>query len=157
MATDITNGESVVISEGRVVDAVRISSGIPLLFEAVEYEGRMLVDGGLSNPLPVDVAIKEGADIIIAVGFINPKLPNVSSPGNFINQMFTILINELLKLKMAFYSLAHHSEIILIIPEFKEDIQLTETNRIPEIVALGEEETKKHIDYIKRLIASEFE
>ena len=110
--------------------------------------------GGDIDSYTIDLNIKEGADIIIAVGFINPKLPNVSSPGNFINQMFTILINELLKLKMAFYSLAHHSEIIMIIPEFKEDIQLTETNRIPEIVALGEEETKKHIDYIKRLIDS---
>ena len=70
--------------------------------------------------------------------------------------MFTILINELLKLQMAFYSLAHHSEIILIIPEYKEDFQLTDTKRIPEIVALGEKETEKHIDYIKRVFASDY-
>ena len=156
VGTDITNGKPVVISEGSIVDAVRISSGIPVLFEAVKYKGKILVDGGLSNPLPVDVAIKEGADIIIAVGFITPKLRSVSSPGKFINQMFTILINELLKLQMAFYSLAHHSEIILIIPEYKEDFQLTDTKRIPEIVALGEKETEKHIDYIKRLFASDY-
>lgn len=153
VATDITNGESVVISEGKIVDAVRMSSGIPVLYEAVEYKGKILVDGGLSNPLPVDVAIKEGADIIIAIGFNTPKLPDVSSPGNFIGQMFTILKNELIALQMAFYGLAHHSEIIIVIPEFEEDYKLTDTHKIPEIIALGAKETEKHIDYIKRLIA----
>lgn len=154
IGTDITTGESVVISEGRIADAVRISSGIPLLFEAVEYNGKILVDGGLSNPLPVDVAIKEGADIIVAVGFQSPPLPNVSSPGNYISQMYSILSNELLALKMAFYGLAHHSEIVIVMPEFKEDYKLTDTHKIPEIVALGEKETEKHIKYLKRLLAS---
>ncbi len=143
------------ISEGKVVDAVRMSSGLPILYEAVEYKGKILVDGGLSNPLPVDVAIKEGANIIIAVGFRRPKLPNVVSVGNFISQMFNILTNELLTLKMAFFNLAHHSEIIIVIPEFEEDYKLTDTHKIPEIIALGEKETEKHIDYIKRLVISD--
>jgi len=156
VATDISSGEPVVISEGSIVDAVRISSGVPVLFEAVEYKGKILVDGGISNPLPVDVAIKEGADIIVAVGFKIPKLPDVSSPGNFIGQMFAILKNELLSLRMAFYGLAHHSEIVLVIPEFESEYKLTDTHKIPEIIAYGERETEKHIGYIKRLIASNF-
>jgi len=156
VGTDITKGESVVISDGKVADAVRMSSGIPLLFEATEYKGKILVDGGLANPLPVDVAIKEGADIIIAVGFKVPQLPNVSSPGNFISQMFAILKNELLSLRMGFYSLAHHSEIIMIIPDFDRDYKLSDTDLIPEIIALGEKETEKHIGYLKRLLASDF-
>jgi NTE family protein len=155
VATDIKNGEAVTISDGRVADAIRASSGLPILFEAVEYKGRTLIDGGISNPLPVDVAIKEGANIIIAVGFKKPKLPNVVSAGNFIAQMFTILTNELLTLKMAFFNLAHHSEIIVIIPDFEEEIKLTDVDKIPAIIAVGEKETEKHIDYIKRLMDSD--
>lgn len=156
VATDIKNGDTVVISEGRVADAVRISSGVPILFEAIDYGGRALVDGGLSNPLPVDVAIKEGANIIIAVGFMKPKLPNVVSAGNFIAQMFSILTNQLLSLKMAFFNLAHYSEIIAIIPEFEEDIQLTEVHKIPLIIERGEQEAEKYIEYLKKLLASDF-
>jgi NTE family protein len=156
VATDLKTGEPIILSEGKIADAVRASSGFPLIFEAIEQNGMYLTDGGLSNPLPVDVAIKEGADIIIAVGFKTPQLLDVSSPGNFINQMFTILINELLSLKMAFYGLAHHSEIITIIPEFKESISLTDVHKIPEIIGFGEKETEKHIDYIKRLFASNY-
>jgi NTE family protein len=156
VATDIKTGEPVVIADGRVADAVRISSGIQLLFEAVEYKGKLLVDGGISNPLPVDVAIKEGADVIVAVGFQTPKLPDVTSPGRFISQMFTVLSNELLSLKMAFYGLAHHSEIVIIIPEFEEDYKLTDTHKIPEIIALGAKETEKHIGYIRQLMDTGF-
>ncbi len=144
------------ISEGSIVDAIRISSGIPVLYEAVEYKGKFLVDGGLSNPLPVDVAIKEGADIIVAVGFKSPLQPEISSPGSFISQMTSILGSELLSLKMAFYGLAHHSEIVMVIPEFEEEIKLTDTHKIPEIIALGEKETEKHIGYLKRLLESGF-
>lgn len=156
VTTDIKTGDSVVISDGRIADAVRISSGVPPLFNAVYRNGKYLADGGLSNPLPADVAIKEGANIIVAVGFQTPHLPNLSSPGNFGSQMFTILKNELLTLKMAFYGLAHHSEIVLVIPEFDQDYKLTDAHRIPEIIARGEAETEKHIRYLKRLIASDF-
>jgi NTE family protein len=155
VGTDINTGEPVVISNGRLVKAIRISSGIPVLWEAVEHEGRLLTDGGLSNPLPVDVAIKEGAKIIIAVGFKNPKLPNVVGVGNFIAQMFNILTSELLALKMGFFGLAHHSEIVMIIPEFEGEIKLTDVHKIPEIILQGEKETAKHIKYIRQLIESD--
>jgi NTE family protein len=156
VATDIRTGEAAVISEGRVADAVRMSSGFPILFEAIEHKNMFLLDGGLSNPLPVDVAIKEGANIIIAMGFENPKLPNVIGIGSFISQMFNILTNQLLSLKMAFYTHAHHSEIVVIIPEFDENISLTDVHKLPAIIEQGQIEAEKHIKYIKSLITSGF-
>jgi NTE family protein len=57
----------VVINQGKVIDAVRASISIPGVFTPVKYQDYYLVDGGLVNPIPVDVTRNMGADIIIAV------------------------------------------------------------------------------------------
>jgi len=67
IAADIETGEEVIIQEGPLVDAMRASSSIPGVFVPVKYRRQFLVDGGLVNPLPVDVARRIGADIVIAV------------------------------------------------------------------------------------------
>ena len=67
VATIIENGAEVVINQGKVIDAVRASISIPGIFTPVKYQDYYLVDGGLVNPVPVDVTKNMGADIIIAV------------------------------------------------------------------------------------------
>jgi NTE family protein len=67
VATDIMTGDQVSISEGSVLDAVRASISIPVVFTVAKNQGRYLVDGGLVNPVPVSVAKEMGADFIIAV------------------------------------------------------------------------------------------
>ena len=111
-----------------------------------------LIDGGVANPLPIDVAIKEGADIIIAAGFETPLHPDVNSVRKFISQRFYLLVSKLLHFRIAFYSLASNSEIVIINPEFEENIKLTDVQKIPELIEAGKKETTKHIGYLKRLI-----
>ena len=65
VATDIVTGEAVVLGEGDLATAIRASMSIPALFPPVEIGGRLLVDGGVVNNLPVDVARAMGADIVI--------------------------------------------------------------------------------------------
>lgn len=67
IATDIITGDEVVINEGSVLEAVRASFSIPVIFTVVKNRGRYLVDGGLVNPVPVSVVKEMGADFIIAV------------------------------------------------------------------------------------------
>ncbi|UCV17731.1 patatin-like phospholipase family protein [Ferribacterium limneticum] len=67
LATDIVNGDEVVIRHGDVIEAVRASISVPGIFTPVRSNGRILVDGGLTNPVPVSVARAMGADIVIAV------------------------------------------------------------------------------------------
>jgi NTE family protein len=67
VATDIVSGEEVAIDRGDVIDAVRASISVPGVFTPMRSNGRILVDGGLTNPVPVSVARKMGADIVIAV------------------------------------------------------------------------------------------
>jgi NTE family protein len=66
VATDIKTGEKIVFTEGDVAPAVRASINIPGIFEPVEYRQRYLVDGGIVDFLPVDVARQLGADWVLA-------------------------------------------------------------------------------------------
>ncbi len=67
VATDIVSGEEVVIRSGDVIEAVRASISVPGIFTPVRSNGRILVDGGLTNPVPVSAARAMGAEFVIAV------------------------------------------------------------------------------------------
>lgn len=67
VATDLHSGAEVWMREGSIADAVRASIALPGLFTPVVREGRLLVDGGLVNPVPASLARAMGADIVIAV------------------------------------------------------------------------------------------
>lgn len=66
IASDMETGEEVVITKGSVLEAVRASIAMPVLFTPVKNQGRFLVDGGFANPLPVDTVKNMGATFIIA-------------------------------------------------------------------------------------------
>lgn len=67
VAVDIVTGKEVLITEGPVASAVRASCSLPGFFTPVQHEGRLLVDGGVRNNIPVKAARKLGADFVIAV------------------------------------------------------------------------------------------
>lgn len=151
-ATDYRKGEQVIISEGRVADAVRASIALPLIFEPKKIGDRLLVDGFLTGPLPVGVAIQEGADVILAMGFESKNQAPFDSITNYMMNLVGIYTSNMLHAAIAFYSLAHHDEIIMVVPDLADDIHLFDTDRIPEIIAAGEVEARKHLDYIIRLV-----
>jgi NTE family protein len=74
VATDFITGEEVIFDKGPLVDAIMASIAIPTVFQPVLLNNRYLIDGGLSNPLPISVAKEMGAQKIIAVNVSpNPK------------------------------------------------------------------------------------
>lgn len=79
VATDIISGEEIVINQGSVLEAVRASFSMPIIFTVVKRNGRYLVDGGLVNPVPVSVLKNMGADFIIAVN-VMPRLNKKLEP-----------------------------------------------------------------------------
>ena len=74
VAADIATGEEVVIDSGNLGMAIRASMSIPAVFTPAEIDGRLLVDGGIVNNLPISVARNMGADIVIAVDISTPLL-----------------------------------------------------------------------------------
>jgi len=67
VATDLNWGTRVVIDRGSIARAVHASSAIPGLFEPVSHLGKILVDGGVSDNIPISVARERGADLVVAV------------------------------------------------------------------------------------------
>jgi len=67
VATDLNRGTRVVLDRGPLARAIRASCAIPGVFQPVEHQGRLLVDGGTVDNLPIAVAREKGADIVIAV------------------------------------------------------------------------------------------
>jgi NTE family protein len=74
VATDLASGERVVLARGSLVRAVRASLGTPVNLRPVRWEGRLLVDGGLVDNLPVGPARSLGADVVVAVDVQSPLL-----------------------------------------------------------------------------------
>lgn len=70
VATDVESMEEVVIMEGSVLEALRASISIPVIFCPLEWGGRFLIDGGIVNPMPVDVVRNMGAGVVIAVNVL---------------------------------------------------------------------------------------
>ena len=67
VTTDLISGDTVVINEGPLVDAVMASGSMPGIFKPIVYGDRLLTDGGVSDPLPLDILRSYGPDITIAV------------------------------------------------------------------------------------------
>jgi NTE family protein len=84
MAADLLTGEEVPIRSGPLAPAVRASSALPVIFNPVPYNGRLLVDGGLVNNLPITSALEMGADYVIAVNVSQATEPT-EPPENILD------------------------------------------------------------------------
>jgi NTE family protein len=97
VATDLETGTAVVLGEGDLTSALRASMSVPGIFAPVERNGRLLVDGGVADNLPVDVARAMGVDrlIVVDAGFPLERDRNrLGSVTNVTNQMLNILIRR---------------------------------------------------------------
>ena len=152
VATDFYSGEEVVLSSGRIVDAARASSAIPMIFPPWTIDGRLLVDGAVCNPLPVDVAIKEGGDVIIAIGFELPIRRRMNSYTAVTTHFNSLYMNNILKSTFAFYNAVHHAEIIPVLPKFEKQIGGFDHHQLPYIIDQGEKAAEEQIPYLKKLL-----
>lgn len=145
VATDIVTGEKVIFKDGPISDAVRASISIPGIFVPEKVNGRLLVDGGVVDRVPVSVVKEMGADIVIAVDVSHVKVnTEITSIYDVIMQSLDILQMENVK----------HREIasdFMIRPRVEMYSSKAFTN-IEEIIMIGEEEARKHTQRIKETI-----
>ncbi len=154
VATSLADGRQVTLSNGRILDAVRASVAIPYVWNPWPVNGEMLLDGCLSAPLPVDVAIREGADLILAMGFESPYPRRIRSATRYAFQLNSIYTNNLLRANYAFHNLAHHAEIIPILPEFDGNVGLFDTHRLAHVIERGERAAEEQLPYLRQLLAT---
>lgn len=96
VATDIGKGERVVFSEGDLALAVRASMAVPGAYAPIRVDGRLMVDGGLVDNVPIDVVRAMGVDRVIVVDVSGPLMPEseLDSPVAVSLQMITVLMQQ---------------------------------------------------------------
>ena len=96
VAVDLVSKKEVVFRSGYFVDAIRASMAIPGFFAPVRMNDMVLVDGGMLNNYPVDVAKEMGADIIIGVklGFDDNRSSDIDNIGDIVNELLALYMEE---------------------------------------------------------------
>lgn len=145
VAADIVTGEEVVLDHGSLADTMRASMSVPGLFTPITIDGHLLVDGGVINNLPVDVAKRMGADIVIAVDISTPlkSQEELGNPIAILNQMVGL---QMVKATEKQRKLAD----IVIIPDLKNYSSSSFGNAV-EISTLGEEAARARFDDLRQL------
>ena len=140
MATDIETGESVVLDHGSLAQAMRASMSVPGAIAPVEIDGRLLVDGGIANNLPIDEARKLCGDVIIAVNISTPPLKRdeITSALSVTAQLINFLGKQTVDQQIK--SLGPND--VLISPDLG-DISAGSFERSKEAIKIGEDATAR--------------
>lgn len=145
VATDLVSGEKVVFKKGPVAEAVRASIAIPGIFVPEKLDGRLFVDGGVVDRIPVSVAKEMGADIVVAVDVSHVKF------NSDITSIFDVIIQSIDIMQMELVANREVASDVMIRPRV-EMYDSKAFKNIEEIITIGEEEAKKHIERIKQCI-----
>ncbi|AOZ14328.1 MULTISPECIES: patatin-like phospholipase family protein [Pseudomonas] len=103
VATDIVNGEKVVFRKGHLPQVIRASMSIPAVFAPVEINGQLLVDGGMVDNIPVDVAREMGVDLVIVVDIGTPLRgrKQLNTVFDILNQSITLMTRSNSEVQLA--------------------------------------------------------
>lgn len=137
VATDINTGAPFVIDHGSLALAMRASMSLPGIFNPVEIDGHVLVDGGLVNQVPVDVVRDMGADAVIAVDVGTPleKLDVDASLVAVLNQMTGMLTTGNTHAQLATLG----SRDILIVPALGKDVGTGDFTKGKQALEIGDQ------------------
>ncbi len=152
LAADLETGAAVVLRDGLVRDAVRASTSIPLVFPPKETNGRLLIDGAVVDPLPIDVAIRDGAGAIVAMAFDLPYRGRLKSMAAVQEQVTAIYTNGLLRARFAFHTLAHHGEIVPVVPTFERPISMFDVEMVGYLIERGEAAARAQLPFIEAVL-----
>ncbi|HMC83338.1 MAG TPA: patatin-like phospholipase family protein [Candidatus Polarisedimenticolia bacterium] len=139
VATDIRSGRPVILKEGSVARAVRASVSLPLYMRPVTWGDYLLVDGGMTNPIPCDVAINEGAEVILAMSFGSSLDTPLEGPLSLLNQVVRVSASNLIRVQDDLHRTVHRGEIVGIYPAFDHVHSFFNFHTMEEIISRGEE------------------
>ncbi|CAK9890652.1 MULTISPECIES: patatin-like phospholipase family protein [Pseudomonas] len=134
VATDIASGEKVVFRRGHLPQVIRASMSIPAVFAPVELDGRLLVDGGMVDNIPLDVAREMGVDVAIVVDIGTPlrNRKQLATVVDVLNQSITLMTRRNSEEQLA----ALHRDDILIQPPLSS-FGVTDFGRAQEMIDAG--------------------
>lgn len=151
VATDIDSGEEVVIQEGPLHRAIAASATFPGIHYPIRYNDHFLVDGGIVNKLPADVALRLGAEIVIAVEVSSPLAKEVKNSIDVLTQAETITGRELMRVKLEAVREQLGERLIVLRPAL-DKISMLSLDEVSAAAREGEREAQKHLERIKALL-----
>lgn len=139
VATDIASGEKVVFRKGHLPRVIRASMSIPAVFAPVEMDGRLLVDGGMTDNIPLDVARDMGVDIAIVVDIGTPlrSRQRLATVVDVLNQSITLMTRRNSEEQLA----TLHKNDVLIQPPLAS-FGVTDFGRAQEMIDAGYRATR---------------
>jgi NTE family protein len=152
VATDLESGEAVVLGSGDLTSAMRASMSAPGIFAPVERQGRELVDGGIADNVPVDIARAMGVDIVIVVDVGSPLLPRgkLTDVTAISNQMLAILLRRNAQAQLATLG----PRDVLIEPPLG-DLSSFDFGAVARVIGVGEAEARAATNRLAPLAVSE--
>lgn len=145
VAADVGTGREVVFDRGPLWRAVRASTSIPAIFEPVRDDGRLLVDGGIVNPIPVSHALELGADLTIAVN-VTSGPAELEKPG-----ILSILLGSIYTLQTLVSESRSSLADVTIVPEFG-DLTWTDFAKADRMIEAGRAAAERALPTIRSLI-----
>jgi NTE family protein len=135
MAMDLVTGEQVILDSGDLTRAMRASMSVPAAFDPVPHGDALLVDGGMANNLPADVAREMGADILIVVDVGSPMLPRekLKNALSIIDQLTTLMVYRSTQRQIA----GLQKQDILLQPALGEKIGSADFEKMQEAYPIG--------------------
>ncbi len=154
VASDIVTAKMVVLDKGNINQAMKASAAVPGIVAAVEINGQILVDGGITNNMPIDVVKKMGADIVIAVDIGSPLAgqEELTSTVAVLNQLSTILTNNTSLKQKELLS----EQDILLRPAI-DNLSTTDWSVMPQALELGEQSAQQHLSLLTKLSVNDEE
>ena len=148
-ATDAASGDAIVINKGRIVDALRASIAMPFMFAPHYIDGQRVVDGFISDPLPVSAA--QDAKAVLALGFDAPMPQRVNGPSRLLAQVTSSMTNNLMRARLAAAESAG-MRLLRIEPTLERRIGLFDTAAMPYLVEQGRQATEAVLPSIFKLL-----
>lgn len=148
-ATDAASGDAIVINKGRIVDALRASIAMPFMFAPHYIDGQRVIDGFVSDPLPVSAA--QDANAVLALGFDAPMPQRVNGPSRLLAQVTSSMTNNLMRARLAAAESAG-MRLLRIEPTLERRIGLFDTDAMPYLVNEGRKATELALPRIYKLL-----
>ena len=149
VATDIARASQTILDAGEVARAVRASVSLPLYMKPVPDGDRLLLDGGLSNPVPVDVAVAAGARVILSIALENSCDTPMTHPLNLLNQTIRMRSNYLIRTSQGLQTLTYPGTLIYIRPNFGHHHSFFKFEAMNEIIEIGVKATERALPNIE--------
>lgn len=145
VATDLRTGEKIGFERGSIPIAVHASCAIPGIFKPVQIGENLYVDGGVSDPIPVDFLREKDVDVVIAVS-IPPQIPSTPPQNSvdIIRHSATIMFSKISDCTV-------EQADVVIVPKCG-DVKFNDFTKRRELILSGEEATREVIDKIKLLL-----